>query len=250
MISKDRTGAHPVSRIQDPSSRVVDEWGGCEEISMVTVAPELPGIRAVIERLVAEGVVVSLGHSNADFASAMRAFECGATSGTHLFNAMSGLDHRRPGLAAALLAHRTAAVGLIADGVHVDPAMIAIAARLLGPERLVLVTDSIAAAGEGDGVYPLGDTRVTVDGSAAVTEHGVLAGSVLSMDRAVRNLIAFTGWRVDQAMSSATTTPARLLGDGTRGDLDPGRRGDLVLLDEDLNVQVTIVGGEIVYDNR
>ncbi len=250
MISAGRPGAHPPSRIQDASVRVVGGWGGCEHISMVTVAPELPGSRGVIEHLVSEGVVVSLGHSDADFECAMSALDAGATCGTHLFNAMSGLDHRKPGLAAALLTHGSAVSGVIVDGIHVDPRMISIAAELLGPQRLALVTDCIAAAGRGDGVYRLGDETITVTGWVARTEGGVLAGSVLSMDQAVRNLIDFTGWSADKAVASATSTPAGLLDDHTRGCLAPGCRGDLVLLDDELKVRATIVGGEIVFDDR
>jgi N-acetylglucosamine-6-phosphate deacetylase len=233
-----------------PSYELIEAWGGHDGIRIVTLAPELPGAIDIIETLVAAGVTVSLGHSDCTLDEAERAIEAGARAGTHLFNAMSGLDHRRPGLAAALLANEGMVAGLIVDGVHVHPAMVTLAARMLGPERLVLITDAIAAMGAGDGLYHLGDVEVRVEGARVVSGEDTLAGSVLSMDAAVRNLVHQAGWALEAAIRSATTTPADLLGEVDRGRIVSGARGDLVALTEGGEVLVTVVAGEILEDAR
>lgn len=248
MLSPIRRGAHTMALLTAADS-VPAGWGGLGGIRMVTLAPEIEGAEELIPDLVERGVVVSLGHSDCSAAVGLRALRAGARCGTHLFNAMSGLDHRRPGLAAALLTHPDATVGVIADGIHVDPGMVELAYRLAG-RRLLLVTDAMAAMCQGEGSFQLGGVEVMVEGARATTAGGVLAGSVLTMDEAVRNLAAFTGCSIEAATAHATATPARLMDEDNRGSLAPGAVGDVVLLDEAGHVVVTVIDGTVVEDRR
>jgi len=179
---------------------------------------------------------------------AKEGFEAGISYGTHLFNAMPPLEHREPGLAGALLAELNVTVGLIADGVHLHPDVVALSWIAKGHDLLSLVTDAMAALGMPPGEYKLGESVVSVDGTSARLPDGRLAGSLLSMDQAMRNVVAFTGCEPAEAVISATAVPARLLGVETeRGEIAPDLRADFVLLTPDLQVAATFVGGESVY---
>jgi N-acetylglucosamine-6-phosphate deacetylase len=184
----------------------------------------------------------------ATYEEAEAAFEAGVSYGTHLFNAMPALGHREPGLAGALLTHPTLVAGLIPDGIHVHPAVVALIWAAMGSHRLNLVSDDMAALGMPPGAYQIGDQRVIVTATDARLADGTLAGSILPLDAALRNLIAFTGCSLEAALPTLTTTPARLLGLAHElGQLAPGFLADLVLLRPDLTVAMTIVRGEIVY---
>ncbi len=241
-----RAGAHDAGLIRPVDPDEIAGWADHPLVKIVTLAPELPGALEAVQRLARRGVVVSAGHSAATFEQAVAAFEAGVQWGTHLFNAMSALGHREPGLPGALLA---AAVpcGLIADGVHVHPAMVALACRAKGPAAICLVTDAMAALGMPPGMYRLGEREVRVDETAARLAGGTLAGSLLTMDSAVRNVVAFTGCAPAEAVRMAATTPADLLGLTHLGRLAPGCAADLVILDDRLSVAQTWVQGEIVY---
>jgi N-acetylglucosamine-6-phosphate deacetylase len=178
---------------------------------MVTLAPELPGALEVVAELVASGVVVSAGHSAATFDEARAGFDAGIRSVTHVFNAMAPLDHRHPGLVGAALADERVTIGLIPDGLHVHPAMCALVLRAVGLDRLAVVTDAIAGLGMPPGRYQLAGLDCVVDGESARLPGGGLAGSVLAMDTAVRNLAAFAGIPEADAALAATAVPARLL---------------------------------------
>jgi N-acetylglucosamine-6-phosphate deacetylase len=161
---------------------------------------------------------------------------------------MPALDHRKPGLIAALLTDPRLTIGIIPDGVHLHPKVVELAWKWAGPGRLNLVTDAMTALGMSAGKYRVGGLEVTVDEQVARLEDGRLAGSLLSLDRALRNLIAFTGCSLQEALATITSVPARLLGMGDRiGGIAPGMRADLVLLAEDLRVAWTMVGGQIIY---
>jgi N-acetylglucosamine-6-phosphate deacetylase len=215
---------------------------------LVTMAPELPGALDVIGTLAARGVVVSTGHSMATYDEAVAGFDAGARYGTHLFNAMPSLGHRDPGLPGALLADDRMTVGFIADGVHTHRSIIALVWKLLGPRRMSLVTDAMAALGMPAGQHRLGDYDVVVDATSARLADGTLAGSILELDQALRNLIEITGCSLSEALETMTSTPARLLGlDHERGRIAPGYAADLVLLSRDLRVDTTIAAGEIAY---
>jgi N-acetylglucosamine-6-phosphate deacetylase len=247
-LNPQKRGAHNPDYLRQPDLETARRWSPESGVRLVTLAPELPGALEVIASLARQGVVVSAGHSMASYDEAQAAFEAGATYGTHLFNAMPPLDHRAPGLAGALLSSGKAIVGIIADGVHVHPGMVALAWPALGPGRLNLVSDAMAALGMQPGRYRLGDRDVLVDGSAARLEDGRLAGSLLSMDDAVRNLVAFAGCTAAQAVAAATRVPAAVLGMAAeRGAIAPGMVADMVLLTPDLGVATTIARGEMVY---
>jgi N-acetylglucosamine-6-phosphate deacetylase len=251
MLSPRRRGAHPAQHLRPPSLQVIDGWSAEAGVRMVTLAPELDGAIPVIRELRERRVVVSIGHSDATFEQAIDAFDAGVGAGTHLFNAMSGFHHRAPGVVGALLYRADVVAGLIVDGPHVHPAAVAAAWRLKGPHGLALVTDAVAAVGVPPGVeLSLAGSSVTADGSAVRDANGVLAGSVLTLDRAVRNLVAFAGATPEEAILAGTQTPAALLRERGLGAIEAGARGDLVLLDPDLEVVATIVGGEVAFDRR
>ncbi len=241
-----RRGAHPEALLRAPSLEGIAGWTRDAGVALVTLAPELDGAAEVQRALVERGVVVSIGHSAATAAQATIAIDAGARSVTHLFNAMSPLHHREPGVTGVALMDERLHAGLIADGVHVHPLAVALAQRLLG-DRLVLVTDAVAALGMPAGRHQLGRAMLTVDEGGVRLPDGTLAGSNLAMDQAVRNLVAFTGCALETAIAAASTTPAGLLGDTARGRLATGARADVVLLDDDTRVVGTIVGGAVVH---
>ena len=247
-LNPQKKGAHNPAYLQLPALEAVAGWSPQTGVRLVTLAPELPGALPVIEALAARGVLVSAGHSTATFDEATMAFDAGARYGTHLFNAMPTMHHREPGLPGALLTDPRPVVGFIADGVHTHPSVISLVWQALGPERLNLVTDAMAALGMGPGKHLLGDFEVTVDATSARLADGTLAGSILSLDQALRNLIRLTGCTLADALATVTTTPAQALGlDHERGRIAPGYVADLVLLSPELEVRGTVVRGELVY---
>jgi N-acetylglucosamine-6-phosphate deacetylase len=252
-LAPERRGAHDPRHIIAPSLDVIDGegWSRDAAVALVTLAPELPGALGLVRRLVDRGVVVAAGHSSSTAAQATAAVDAGVTYVTHLFNAMAPLHHRQPGLAGVALTDERVRVGLIADGLHVDPSVVALAARALG-DRLNLVTDAVAALGVPPGPVRLGRLAAAVsaaDGTVRLPD-GTLAGSVLSLDRAVRNLVAFTGVPVADAVRAVTSTPAAVLGLADRGVVAPGAVGDLVLLTEAGGVVATVIAGRIAHDTR
>lgn len=243
-----RKGAHNPNYLRLASLDAVQDWSPENGVRLVTLAPELPGALPVIEALAARGVLVSAGHSAATYEEAMTGFDAGVRYGTHLFNAMPSLLARDPGLVGALLTDDRPFVGLIADGIHTHPAMIKLVWQALGPRRLNLVTDAMGALGMPPGKHLLGDYEVFVDGVSCRLASGTLAGSILSMDQALRNLTSLTGCALEEALQTMTTTAARALGlEHERGQVAPGYIADMVLLSPDLHVRGTIVDGELVY---
>ena len=214
---------------------------------MVTLAPELPGALDIVRELAARGVVVSLGHTQVDADGAREAVAAGARAVTHLFNAMPPMQHRAPGLVGAVLAGLPVVAGLIADGVHVAPDALRVAWRALGVERRVLVSDAAAPLGAPSGAYRLGGRDVVSDGREVRGADGALAGAAVGLDVGVRTAMAVTGCSRDEAVAAVTATPARLLGRNDLGTLREGALGDLVLLDDTLQVLATVVGGAIAY---
>ena len=247
MISARRPGVHDPALMRAPSASLIKGWSGKERVSMVTMAPELPGSQAVVETLVGSGVVVSAGHTAATLEEAAAAFDWGVTAVTHLFNAMEPFDHRAPGLIGAVVRDSRAIAGIIADGIHLDPVTVLATWKWLGPSRLALVTDAMAAAGLGDGDYDLGPASVKVRDGKATDATGRLAGSTLTMDLAVRNLVRFAGCSMGEALAAASSVPADLLGVADRGHLRAGARADLVLFDDSMEVMATMVGGQFAF---
>ncbi|MCD4523947.1 N-acetylglucosamine-6-phosphate deacetylase [Nocardioides sp. cx-173] len=238
-LSPRRAGAHDPALLTDPEPALLDALveAGRGHLRMVTLAPELPGGLDAIRRLTAAGVVSAIGHTEATYDVARAALDAGASVGTHLFNAMRPLHHREPGPIAALLEHPDAYVELIADGVHVHPAALRLAAEAK-PHLFVLVTDAMAAAAAADGDYRLGRMTVTVrDGVARLAEGGAIAGSTLTMAAAVQYAVQVAGLPIADVVRAATSTPVALLHLDRVGALRPGYRADLVVLDQDLAVQ-------------
>ncbi len=236
-IAPARRGAHNPRHILAPDDVRPDDLEPLlDGLRLITIAPEIPGGLALIERLAALGVVCSLGHSDATLAEAQAGYAAGARSTTHLFNAMSGVDHHRPGLAVAALGG-DAYVELIADGHHVDPALWPLIRRTKPTDRLLLVSDALQAAGTGDGRTMFGGLEVEIRAErATLVAGGALAGSVIALDTAVRNLVR-EGAELPAAVAAASANPADLLGLHDRGRLEIGRRADLVELDDALHVR-------------
>jgi N-acetylglucosamine-6-phosphate deacetylase len=247
-LNEAKKGAHNPKYLRAPDAAAVASWSPATGIRLVTMAPELPGALDVISALSSRGVLVSVGHSNATFDQAVAAFDAGARYGTHLFNAMSALGHRDPGVPGALLADPRPTVGIIADGVHTHRSVVRLAWQALGAMRMNLVTDAMAALGMPAGRHLLGDFEVVVDATGARLSDGTLAGSILSLDQALRNLIDFTGCALAEALPTLTMTPARAIGLGDeRGRLGAGYIADMVLLTADLRVSATIAEGAVAY---
>lgn len=250
-LNSQRKGAHNPAYLRPPDLAVASDWSPERGVQLVTLAPELPGALDVITALTKRGVAVSAGHSNSTYAEAQAGFDAGIRYGTHLFNAMPPLHHREPGLVGALFTDSRPTVGIIADGVHTHPSMVRLAWQTLGNTRLNLVTDAMAALAMPPGQHLLGDFDVVVDGNSARLADGTLAGSILSLDVALRNLIAFTGCSLAEALPTVTTVPAGLLGlSEQRGQLTPGFAADLVLLSPELDVVMTVVEGGVAYSKE
>jgi N-acetylglucosamine-6-phosphate deacetylase len=249
-ISPQKCGVHPVEHLVDPTLERFDKmWQASSgTLRMMTLAPELPGAEPVIAEALRRGVHSSLGHSDATFARAKAAIKAGATHATHTFNAMRALDHREPGILGAVLSDDRLMADIIADGVHVAPAMVKLFLKAKGPELAVLITDAISATGMPDGTYQLGGFKVQVRGDRCELD-GKLAGSVLTMDRAVRNVMSFADWTLQQSIALATRNPERLLG-GTqdRGEIVEGCDADLILLTPGGEVVHTLIAGRMVID--
>jgi N-acetylglucosamine-6-phosphate deacetylase len=212
-ISHTKRGVQPEAFIEGPSVALFERyWEAARgRIRLMTIAPELPGALELIAHAVGRGVRVSLGHSNATAEETLAGIAAGAVSATHMFNAMRAMDHREPGIAGTVLDYHDLYAEMICDGVHVDPSMVRMWLTMKGEERGILITDGISATGMSEGRYMLGDLEVEVKGGVCLS-GGVLAGSVLTMDRAVENVHEFTGVGLGAAVRLASRNPARMMG--------------------------------------
>ncbi|GBD84033.1 N-acetylglucosamine-6-phosphate deacetylase [bacterium BMS3Abin02] len=240
-LSPIRSGAHDPRNMLDPDPELTRRLLDAGPVTCMTIAPELPGALDLIELLVAEGVTVALGHTDADAQTANAAFDRGARSVTHIFGAQRPWRHRDPGISGAALVRDDVFITAIVDGVHLAPEAVKLAANAAG-ERFVLVTDAISAAGRPDGHYLLAGRTVLLDHGACRLENGTLAGSVLTMDQAVRNMIDL-GFDPARAIAAATSAPAALLRRPDLGNLEPGAAADVCVLDDSYHVIRTIVAG-------
>jgi N-acetylglucosamine-6-phosphate deacetylase len=244
-LSHKRRGVHPPEYLIEPTVAIFERlWQAARgQVRMMTIAPELPGALAVISEAARRGVCVSIGHSDATLEAARAGVRAGARHATHTFNAMRPLDHRDPGIVGAVLSDDAVTADLIADGIHVAPEVVKIILLAKRVERSVLITDATAAAGMPDGTYQLGPLQVQVkDGKCTV--DGRLAGSVLTMDRAVRNVTQFAGWGLRDAVRAATLNAARVVGFERQGRIAPGAEANFVVLSADGQVKKTIVRGK------
>lgn len=220
------------------------------DVGILTIAPELDGALQLIADLVSHGHHVSLGHSGASFEEALAGIDAGATQATHLFNRMTPLAHRAPGLAGAVLSQAELAAEVICDGVHVHPSMVKMALAAKRPERVMAITDGTAGAGLPRGAEArLGGRRIRV-GDAAYLDDGTIAGSVLTMDRAFGVLVETVGATLPDAAMICSTTPARELGLAGFGVIAPGAVADLIVMDRSFQVVRTYIGGQLMYDAR
>ncbi|MCE1178242.1 MAG: N-acetylglucosamine-6-phosphate deacetylase [Micrococcales bacterium] len=238
-LSEHHCGAHDPTLLRDPKPAAMDAVidASADTVRMVTLAPEREHGMAAVAHLAARGILPALGHSDAPYDVAREAIDAGASVATHLFNAMRPIHHREPGPVLALVEDPRVTIEVIADGVHLHPAIVQDVFHAV-PERAVLVTDAMSAAGAGDGHYLLGPLGVTVqDGVARLDEGGAIAGSTLTLDAAVRFCVKVAEVELAAAVRAATIHPARTLGRDDIGDIAPGRSADLVVLSPELEVR-------------
>jgi N-acetylglucosamine-6-phosphate deacetylase len=243
-LSHKRRGVHPPENLVAPTLEIFDRfWQAARgQIRMMTIAPELSGALEVVAQAARRKVCVSIGHSDAQLDSARAAVRAGARHATHTFNAMRPLDHRDPGILGEVLTDSHLTADIIADGIHVAPEVVQLFLQAKGHERSVLITDATAATGMPDGTYQLGPIQVEVkDGKC--TRNGKLAGSVLTMDHAVRNITKFSTWSLQDAVRAATLNPAQAVGLPQHGKLAPGAEANIVVLSKDGEVRKTLVRG-------
>ncbi len=244
-ISHARPGVHPTNNLLPPTLEMFERfWQAARgHIKVLTIAPELPGAPEVIVEAARRGICVSMGHSDANLAAAKAGVMAGVRHATHIFNAMRPLGHRDPGILGESLVNDDVTAEIIADGIHVDPVIVDLFLRLKGAQKAVLVTDATAATGMPEGHYRLGSLQVEVkDGKCTVGDQ--LAGSVLTMDQAVRNVVKFTGWNLQQVVRLATLNPAQATGlPGDAGMLVPGAAANIVVMSPGGEVRKTLVDG-------
>ena len=241
-LARKRVGTHPLADLREPDPALLQRILGAGPVRIVTLAPELPGAGELIDLLLARGVTVSLGHTDATAEEANAAFDRGVRTVTHLFNAMRPFRHRDPGVAGAALARPDVVVQIILDGIHLAPETARLVWQAAGG-RVALVTDAVAGAGVSDGSYSLGGLEVDVRDGVARGPDGVLAGSALTMVEAVRNLHAL-GVPLAEAIGAATSVPAGVIGREDVGRIGVGLPADVVVLDDRLEIERVLVGGD------
>lgn len=247
-ISPSKPGAQPVRFIRPADPDEYCEFFAWDNVRLITLAPEISENKELIAYAVQQGATVAVGHSAASYDEVLAAVSLGLSHSIHTFNGMGGLHHREPGTVGAVLTCDEITAEVIADNIHIHPAVIKLLVRAKGVERTVLMTDAIRAAGMSDGTYDLGGQLVTVKESVARIATGSLAGSTLTMDRAVRNAMAAAGLSLAEALRMASYNPALVIGmEREKGSLKPGKDADIILLDDELRVALTIVGGKVVY---
>jgi N-acetylglucosamine-6-phosphate deacetylase len=250
-LCEERKGAQPAIHLRDPEPAMYQSWFKSGKIRLMTVAPELEGAIDLIKFGVKHGVEFAVGHSIASYEVMQEAIDSGLRQATHTFNGMNPLHHRRPGVVGAVLADDRIFAQVIADGVHVHPAVVKALVKAKGVNRTILITDAIRAAGLGNGEYDLLEQTVTVKDRVVRIASGSLAGSVLTMDQAVRNAMDFCGIPFQEAILMASLAPATSLNlHAERGALKPGHRADVTIFDQDYSVETTIVGGKIIYQKQ
>lgn len=242
-------GAQQVADMRDADPEEYDNWLESGVVRLVTVAPERPGVLDFMKNAAKDGVEFAVGHSGASYEQMLEAANHGLRQATHTYNGMQGLHHREPGTLGAVMIDDRIYGQLICDGIHVHPAMVQLLIRAKGTARTILITDSIRAAGLPDGQYDIGDGQLaTVQDGVVRIPSGSLAGSTLTMDMALRNVLDFTGMSLQEVLPMATSVPAEAMHlAGKKGTIRAGADADLVLLDQSLQVRATLVGGEVVY---
>jgi N-acetylglucosamine-6-phosphate deacetylase len=252
-ISPKKAGAQPSQYIMDPTISLFKKWQDYAngQIKFVTTAPEQPNGIEFIRYLHENGVVVSIGHSDASYHDMNKAIEAGATHITHLFNAMTGLHHRDLGVAGAAFLRKELYVEIIPDGIHVCPDMVNLSYQQVSPERLILITDSMRAKCLKEGTYDLGEQLVHVKDGKALLGDGTLAGSILKMMDGAKNVLTFTGCSLNEIIQMTAVNPAKQLDVFDRkGSIKKGKDADLVIIDEQMNIVMTLCRGVVSYLNE
>jgi N-acetylglucosamine-6-phosphate deacetylase len=249
-LNRAKAGAHPVLFLRQPD---LDEllYFDPETIRCLTLSPELPGALPFIRAVWEKGIMVGIGHSTATYDETLAAAEAGATWGTHLFNGMGTLHHRHPGIVGALLTDRRLRLGLIADRVHIHPAILCLVAAAKQAAGVTLVSNAVAAAGMPSGDYLLGNQTVSVESNSVGVRmpNGTLAGSLDMLDQAVRNMVNLARRPIAEVLQMASQTPAELMGLSHKGKLAPHYDADIIILDDKLQVMQTIVRGQFAYSS-
>ncbi len=231
----------------DVLDKILDMTAG--KLAMMTIAPEVEGSLEIIRRLVDSNIVASFAHSEANYEQTLAGIAAGISHVTHLFNVMSGIHHRSPGPLVAIFENDKVTAQLIADGVHIHPSVLKLAFDILGPERVVIITDGMQAMGLPNGQYVYNGIKYESKNGAARYKDGTLIGTALGLSELVKRFIGFTNCSLDVAVKMVTKNPAKILGiEHRKGSIAVGKDADLVLLDDDLSVQTTIVGGKIVFE--
>ena len=248
-ISDKRAGAQPIEHIVEPSYPLFQKWQKLSgnQIRLVTLAPETTNGLAFIKNLAEDGVIASIGHSDGTLEEVQAAVRAGASHVTHLYNQMSPFHHRNPGVVGASLTEKGLTVEVIADFIHSHPTSVELAFRQKGAERLILITDAMRAKGLAPGVYDLGGQDVQVTRKDARLADGTLAGSILTMDAAIRNVQSITGCSLNELVSMTSANAAKELGLSNKGSLQEGTDADVAILDDSFTVQLTICRGTIAY---
>lgn len=245
-------GAQNPDFLRKPNLDELEYWYETTDgmIERITLAPELSGAKEYIEKAVEMGITLAAGHTAATYEEAMEGYSKGITISNHLYNGMKGFHHRNPGIIGATLTRGDVYAEMITDMIHLHPVAIDMAIRAKGVEKSVLITDSISATGLPDGEYELGDQEIVVEsGTCRIKETGRLAGSTLTMDKAIKNVYSELNYDLTEVVRMATLNPATVLGYQDKGRLNPGCTGNVVILDSELNVLATIVEGKILYES-
>ncbi|MBP2005166.1 N-acetylglucosamine-6-phosphate deacetylase [Halobacillus andaensis] len=252
-ISKDKAGAQPLTHIAPPSIELFDQWNqqSGDHICLVTLAPEVKGAMDFITHVSQKGIVASIGHSDATYDQVTESVEAGARHVTHLYNQMSGMHHREPGVVGAAFLNNKLMVEMIVDHVHARPESVQLAYHHTKADRTILITDAMRAKCLPEGAYDLGGQQVHVKGKEARLSDGTLAGSILTLEEAAAHMKENTNLTIRDLARITSTNAAEQLGiDDRKGKLEEGKDADLVLLDEDYRVVMTICRGILAYDGR
>ena len=249
-INPEKKGAQKEEDIRKIS---IDEFSEFNQASgnlirLVTIAPEMPGAIGLIKYLYEQGIITSVGHTNATYVQTQAGIRAGLSHVTHTFDAMRGLHHREPGVVGAALTSPELTVEIIADGIHIHPIVLKILTKIKEDEKVVLITDAMRAAGLKEGTYDLGGQEVIVTKGQARLKDGTLAGSVLTMDKAVKNMVNKIGIQLPKAIQMASYNPAKSIGiENKKGSIEPGKDADIVILNKNLETELTMVAGKVVY---